>query len=218
MTIPEFCDLLRTSGIHGVDGYQKKLQDNEKDARRLQDLGCEGEVALAFVRHGWTINMGESPDLEGRLNGIYLGIEVKHFRFKESHDPVEDAARESGGGEFYRIPFLSETEGPEQAWDQMYRIAVKNAHQYKPGEFNVLFFWSSTQAHCDIVLLTAANKYDEALQSSQCSPAMRNLSAMMIKAVWGRYGSIFLQPLPHAEKPLSPDILARLDDIRDPSV
>ena len=217
MTIPAFCDLLRASGIQGVDGYQKKLQDNEKDAQRLQDLGYEGEVALAFAQHGWSITMRESPDLEGRLNGIYLGIEVKHFRFKESHDPVEDAARESGGEEFSLIPFLNETEGNEQAWYQMYRFAVKNAHQYVPGEFNVLFFWSSTQAHCDISLLTAANIYDEALQSGQCSSAMRNLSAMMIRAVWGRYGSIFLQPLPHAEKPLPPDILARLDDIRDPS-
>lgn len=35
--------------------------------------------------------MRDSPDLEGRLNSIYLGIEVKHFRQKHAHDPIEDA-------------------------------------------------------------------------------------------------------------------------------
>jgi hypothetical protein len=214
MTIDQFCDLLRRNGVGGVDSYRKKLLDNEKDSLRLEDLTCEGEVALAFAKYGWAVTMRESPDVEARLSGAYLGIEVKHFRYKPSHDPVEDAA--TADGEFARVPHLSETEGREEAWDQMYRFAAKNAHQYASGEFNVIFFWCSTQAHWEPTLSTAAHIYDEALERETCDPAMRNLSAMMIKAVWGRCGSISLQPLRHANKPLTPELFEMLDVIREP--
>jgi hypothetical protein len=164
MTIDQFCARLRAAGIQGVDSYQQRLRDNERDQERLQDFACEGYVALAFSKRGWAMTMRDSPDLEGRLNGIYLGIEVKHFRYKHAHDPIEDAALRSGGETLARIPFLSETEGREDAWDQMFRFAMKNAHQYADGEFNVIFFWCSTQAHFDGTLMTAVNIYDEAIQ------------------------------------------------------
>jgi hypothetical protein len=164
MTIDQFCARLRAAGIQGVDSYQQRLRDNERDRERFQDFACEGYVALAFSKRGWAMTMRDSPDLEGRLNGIYLGIEVKHFRYKHAHDPIEDAALRSGGETLARIPFLSETEGREDAWDQMFRFAMKNAHQYADGEFNVIFFWCSTQAHFDGTLMTAVNIYDEAIQ------------------------------------------------------
>jgi hypothetical protein len=114
MTISQLCDRLRIEGIEGVDSYQQKLRDNERDKERLQDLACEGYVAFGFSKVGWAVTMRDSPDLEARLDGIYLGIEVKHFRYKEAHDPIEDAALKSGGQTLALIPFLSETEVPRR--------------------------------------------------------------------------------------------------------
>jgi hypothetical protein len=37
-----------------------------------------------------------------------------------------------------------------------------------------------------------------------------------MNAVWGMGGSIFLQGLPHAQKPFSPELFAMLDEIRHP--
>jgi hypothetical protein len=215
-TIDEFCATLRQAGVQGVDFYQQKFRDNAGDQERLQDLACEGRVALAFSMQRWAIAMRESPDLEGRLNGIYLGIEVKHFRWKPAHDPTEDAALRSGNGELVRVPFLSETEGREQAWDQMFRFATKNARQYLNGEFNVIFFWSSTQAHIDATLMTAVNIYREAVQSPSCDPAMKNLTAIMMNGVWAnaRTGSISWKPIWEAGRTITPELCALLDRIR----
>src|SRR5579862_8126050 len=165
MTIVEFIATIRRMGIQGADAYEKKLQDNASDSQRLEDLDCEGYVALAFAKHGWDVIFREqSPDLEARLGGFYLGIEVKHFRWKSSHDPAEDAALASTGAELSPMPMLIETEGHEQSCDQMFRFVRDNARQYIDGEYNVMFFWADTQAHCDITLLTAANMYDEELE------------------------------------------------------
>jgi hypothetical protein len=86
MTIEQHCYILRTAGVQSVDLYEKKLRDNENDPPRLEDLGCEGRVALIFQAHGWSVTMRESPDLEGWIGGIYMGIEVKHCRWKPDHD------------------------------------------------------------------------------------------------------------------------------------
>ncbi|MGO9228422.1 MAG: hypothetical protein ACLQKA_04300 [Bryobacteraceae bacterium] len=220
MTIDQFCSKLRGASIQGVDFYERRLCDNEGDLERIEDFACEGYVALAFAKHDWAITMRESPDLEGRLGGIYLGIEVKHFRYKPTHDPIEDAALRSWGETLARIPMLSETEGREDAWDQMFRFAKKNAHQYVDGEFNAVFFWCSTQAHFDATLTTAVNIYDEAIQEPSCDPGMMNLTAMMMNGVWARAGddarSIFWRPIRHARKPITPELGALLDVIRYP--
>jgi hypothetical protein len=219
MTIGQYCTILTQAGIRGVDLYEKKLQDSAGDAQRVDDLQCEGRVALIFQKHGWSITMRESPDLEGRLNGIFLGIEVKHFRYKPKHDPVEDAALSASGPLMARIPFLNETEGNETAWGQMYRFAAKNAHQYFDGEFNVLFFVCSTQAHFDGTLETAVNIYDEKIQEPSCDPAMRNLTAIMMNSIWCKVGldrrSIFWKPIWHAQKGLTEALESLLDQIRE---
>jgi hypothetical protein len=38
------CDILRGAGVQAVDGYEKKLRDNQNDPPQLEDLGCEGRV------------------------------------------------------------------------------------------------------------------------------------------------------------------------------
>ena len=59
--------------------------------------------------------------------------------------------------------------------------------------------------------------YDEELEKPSCDPVLKNLSAMMMKAVWDdRGGSIFLQLLPHAKKPITPELFEMLDAIREP--
>jgi hypothetical protein len=220
MTIDQFCLTLRAAGIHGVDSYRQRLRENEKDQERLQDFTCEGYVALAFAKRGWAITMRDSPDLEGLLNGICLGIEVKHFRYKPPHDPIEDAALRSGGETLARIPFLSETEGRQDAWDQMFHFSMKNARQYADGEFNVIFFWCSTQAHFDGALITAANIYDEVIQNPSCDPAMKNLTAMMMNGIEAKVGadarSIFWKPIWHATKSITPELCALLEEVRFP--
>jgi len=218
MTIDEQCLLLRRADIRGVEYYEKKLRDNVGDPARLEDLACEGLVARTFATHGWTITMRESPDLEGKLNSLYLGIEVKHFRYKPAHDPFEDAALISGGGPtLARIPSLTETEGSEEAWQQMYRFAVKNSHQLIDGEFNVLFFVCSTQAHDDATLETTVNIYNEAVQKPGCAPAMKNLTAIMMSGPrWkdiDSHRSIFWRPIYNAKKPLSIALAEKLDQI-----
>jgi hypothetical protein len=216
--IDDFCAEIRASGIQGVDFYEQRLRDNENDQERLQDLACEGYVALAFSERNWAITMRDSPDLEGRLSGIYLGIEVKHFRYKHDHDPIEDAALRSGGETLARIPRLSETEGGEDAWDQMSRFAMKNSHQYADGEFNVIFFWCSTQAHFDGTLRTTVNVYDELIQNPSCDPSMKNLTATMMSGVWTRSydtRSIFWKAIKYARKPITPELCALLNEIRD---
>ncbi len=110
----------------------------------------------------------DCPDLEARIFGLSLGIEVKHFRRKPQHDPVEETLLESNPANFTRIPNLIETEGREEAWDQMYRFAVKYARQLFDSGYNLLFFWCSTVAHWEPTLITAANMYEEALQAPSC--------------------------------------------------
>lgn len=114
MTIEQHCDILRTEGVQSVDLYEKKLRDNQNDPPRLEDLGCEGRVGLIFQAHGWSVTMRESPDLEGWINGIYMGIEVKHCRCKPDHNPVVRAALDSSDGAFVKIPRLIETEKHEE--------------------------------------------------------------------------------------------------------
>jgi hypothetical protein len=216
--IDQFCARIGAAGVQGVESYRQRLRDNQNN-QRLQDLAYEGWVALAFSNRGWTITIRDRPDLEGRLNGIYLGIEVKHFRYKHAHDPIEDAVLRSGGGTLPRIPPLSETEGREDSWDQMARFAIENSHQYVDGEFNVIFFWCSTQAHFDGTLITAANIYDEKLiQNPSCDPRMQNLSAMMMHRVWATVGydsrSILWKPIRHAKRPITTELGSLLEEIR----
>src|SRR5438270_14043011 len=95
---------------------------------------------------------------------------------------------------------------------------MKNSHQYTDGEFNVIFFWCSTQAHYDGTLMTAVNVYDELIQNPSCDPAMKNLTAMMMSGVWARVGydmrSIFWKPIKHAKRSITPELGTRLDKIR----
>jgi hypothetical protein len=156
LTIQQFCNILRNSGIKGVDAYRDKLLSLEGDRARLQDFVCEGRVAYLFQSHGWMVTLRDSPDLEARAGDVYLGIEVKHCRWKKDHDPIVHAALASNRGEFVAVPRLIETEGREEEWEQMYRFAKKNCHQYAAGEFNILFFISHTVAHDDITLQAAA--------------------------------------------------------------
>jgi len=183
MTIERLCNALRSAGIRGVDAYEKRLLSMEKDAPRLGDFACEGRVALIFQKHGWAVTMRESPDLEGWLDGTYLGIEVKHWRWKADHDPVVETALSSSQHELVRIPRLKETEGQEEDWEQMYRFAKKNCHQYVDDELNVLFFISHTEAHDDSTLEAAGNRYEEELARSSCLPAMTNLNVMMLMTI-----------------------------------
>lgn len=162
------------------------------------------------------------PISKGACTGIYLGIEVKHFRWKEKHDPIEDGLLASGADDLvlHRIPHLSETEGQEDAWDQMSRFAKEKSYQCAPGEFNVIFFWSSTQAHWDATLLTAAHIYEDAIAEPSSDPKLRDLSAMMMMGVWGSVGSdrrsISWNPIWNSNRPPTPELTALLDEIRDP--
>jgi hypothetical protein len=163
MTIEQHCEILRRAGVQSVDLYEKKLRDNQNDPPRLEDLSCEGRVALIFQTHGWSITMRESPDLEGWIGGIYMGIEVKHYRWKPDHDPRVQATLKSSEGEFVKIPRLIETEKHEEEWEQMYRFAKKNARQFVDGALNVLFFVSHSEAHDELTLEAAGNRYEEEL-------------------------------------------------------
>jgi hypothetical protein len=118
------------------------------------------------------------------------------------------------------MPNLSETEGREEAWDQMYRFAVKYSRQLFDGEYNLLFFWCSTVAHCDATLLTAVNMFEEALQTHSCDPQMRNLNVMMMNGVWSgvgyNSGSVFWKPIRSAKKPPTRELHHLLENIAQP--
>jgi hypothetical protein len=146
MTIRHHCDILRKIGVQAVDLYEKKLSDNQGNASKVDDLSCEGRVAFILQSHGFKITMRESPDLDGFLDSSYFRIEVKHCRWKKDHDPVVDALLAANHGRMVRTPKLMETEGYEEESEQMYRFAKKNA----PGEFNVLFFVSDTEAQDEL--------------------------------------------------------------------
>ena len=95
VTIKEYCDVLRAARINAVDPYQKRLEDNAPVPANLEDLVCEGRVALTFAQYGCQVTIRDSPDLEARIGGLSLGIEVKHFRWKPQHDPVVEALLKS---------------------------------------------------------------------------------------------------------------------------
>src|ERR1035441_1627921 len=82
VTIQEYCDVLRAAGINAVDPYQKRLEDNAPVPSNLEDLVCEGRVALTFAQHGCQVTMRDSPDLEARTGGLSLGIQGKHLRWR----------------------------------------------------------------------------------------------------------------------------------------
>ena len=219
MTIQQFCDVLRTSGIQGVDAYEGKLLSLEADQARLQDFACEGRVAYLFQSYGWALTLRDGPDLEARAGGFYLGIEVKHCRWKKDHDPVVEAALASSEGEFVAIPRLIDTERREEEWEQMYRFAKKNCHQYAAGEFNILFFVNHTVAHDDITLQAAAHRYEEELQNPVCPEPMKNLNGMMTIFGYRRSGndsrSIYCEIIRGARKPLPDPLMLALYEIRD---
>ena len=214
MTIQQFGDILRNSGIKGIDAYREKLLSLESDQAGLQDFACEGRVAYVFQSHGWMVTLRDSPDLEARAEDSYLGIEVKHCRWKKDHDPVVDAALASHDGEFVAIPRLIETEGQEEEWEQMYRFAKKNCHQYAAGEFNILFFISHTVAHDNITLQAAAHRYEEELRECHCPEAMKNLHAMMTIFGYRRSGpdprSVYCEFISGARKPLPESLMLAL--------
>lgn len=221
-TIDQLIATLRAARVHGLEQYEEKLRDNAGNSGHLEDLACEGFVALTFARYGWSVVMRESPDLEVRKHDFYLGVEVKHFRWKQKHDPIEDAVLRSRELTFARVPPLSETEGHENAFDQMYRIAAKNASQLLVGELNIIFFWCSTQAHYDSTFKTAVHIYIDALESGSCNPKMRNLTGMMMNGIWATIEphrrKVFFEPVWNSNKPATVELEELLNEMREPGV
>lgn len=80
---------LARAGVGGTDQYRKKLDDNAPVPMNLEDLYCEGRVALIFAAYGWNVTMRPEsnvpePDLEACLNDGLLYIEVKHLPKQEA--------------------------------------------------------------------------------------------------------------------------------------
>lgn len=60
----------------------------------------------------------------------------------------------------------------------MYRFAKKNARQFVDGALKVLFV-SHTEAHDELTLQAAGNRYEEELALAACPPVIGNLNAVM---------------------------------------
>jgi hypothetical protein len=101
----------------------------------------------------------------------------------------------------------------------MYRFAKKNGRQFVDGALNVLFFVTHTEAHDELTLEAAGNRYEEELALASCTPVMRNLNAMMTIGGWQRRGpdprSIHTKFLHGARPLLPPEIQHALYEIRD---
>jgi hypothetical protein len=91
--------------------------------------------------------------------------------------------------------------------------------RFVDGALNVLFFVSHTEAHDELTLQAAGNRYEEELALASCPLAMRNLNAMMTFGGWQRRGpdprSIHAKFLDGARTPLPPQIQHALYEVRD---
>jgi len=172
---------LACAGVGGIDQYRKKLDDNAPVPMNVEDLYCEARVALIFAGYGWNVAMrpesnAPEPDLEARLNGGLLYVEVKHFRSKE-----QDRLPESDllpGGTLTQLPAIPTGEN-EPPWAQMCRRAVKAAPKYKRGESNLIAFVATTE-QLNLELDTAAGCYASRVDESPNKCDLENLSAMML--------------------------------------
>lgn len=176
-----YLSALAGAGVRGIEQYRKKLESNTPVPMNVEDLYCEARVALIFAAYRWNVTMRPEsdtpePDLEARLNGGLLYIEVKHFRSKEQDRlPEPDLL---SGGTLPQLPPVPTGEN-EPPWAQMCRRAIKATPQYKSDKSNLIAFVATTE-QLSGELDTAAACYADQIRESPSTYALQNLSAMML--------------------------------------
>jgi hypothetical protein len=210
MTIDEQTSLLRRYGVFGVDQYQKKLRDNERNPGRLADLSCEGEAAMMFRKRGWEVTMRDSPDLQLVFGSEVVYAEVKHFVEKEE-DRLNDQMMTSAPGQFVRCEQPSATRGG-LGWEQIVAVAIRKAEigQFLDGVANILVIVSDSET-LHVMTKSAMNEYDEIAEAS-ANRLLRRLSGIMLVSPLGP--SVTFCRSSTAAVPLSFSLEAMLGDLQ----
>lgn len=206
---------LREVGAKNVNSFELKLQQNAEAPTVERDLRSEALAALMFASSGFSVEMGDSPDLLLSRDGCTLGAEVKRFRLKKQ-DEMDDARLRAADGILVEYGDTLPSEGTT-AWDQVVAVADAKAHQYREDMPNILVIQSSS-VHCvdDLVVLTAANILNERAGHNMAQPLV-GLNGLMLMSleynVSVRRGVYFFELL-HVRRVLPPGVREALACIR----
>lgn len=177
MDIGKLIDELRDAGATGLDEYGKLLRGG---VEKVVDVFCEGLAALMFQRNGWQVRLTgkESPDLEIRLDGEVVHVEVKRFRQKEQDKLNEQAMSNTQDNMLTLLREPTETREPP-AWEQIASVARNKAYQYRAGAANVLVIESDSEC-LDLRLCEAVEDFDRSTSGSQQDSELRRLNGIML--------------------------------------
>jgi|SRR5208337_2594447 len=217
MNIDKHVAQLKNADAAGLEQYERKLRNNAGNEGILTDLFCEGRAALMFLHKGWQVTLRDSPDLQIILDGEVAYAEVKRFRQKKQDKLNEQAMSDAPDGMLVRLGDPTETEG-SHAWEQIAKVAIEKASQYKEGFANILVVESDSEC-LDLMLCSAVREYDETVFGSSHDSPLRRLSGIMLvdkdRISFGptHYNVEFCQTQ-HAAAPLTERLATALNNIR----
>ncbi len=164
--------------IVDADVYLKKLEDNVKSELHFKDLVFEGKIALLFAKHGFKVQMRESPDLCLKINNKIIYAEIKHFREKEQ-DKIDEINMENAKDELVIIGNTVPTEGLTP-WEQVFKVVENKTNQYVKGYSNILVIGSSSPSVDSAIITTVINMIYEHKDRQKFS----SLNGIMILDKW----------------------------------
>jgi len=143
LTIEEIGTLLKKLGVHNVDFYIGKLQDNSGNRPVYEDFLVEGEAAATLAVYDFIVSMADRPDLKIEFAGTSFCADAKHFRWKDKDQVDEDKMWEESKKE--RLAKIGGVvEGRKQPWEQILEVAYRKAEQYSGSEPFIIIIRSSS--------------------------------------------------------------------------
>jgi hypothetical protein len=158
--IQEQKTLLEKYGAIDSYTYIKKLEDNINNKANFEDLIFEGKSALLFLKHGFNVQMRESPDLYLFLDNNCFFAEVKHFREKRQ-DIIDSENMKNAQNELVIYGDTLSLEGITP-WEQVFNVVKRKKNSHIKDNSNILIIGSSsTNCIDDSIFLTVINMIDE---------------------------------------------------------
>ena len=181
---------LEEASVEGIAEFIKKVRDNAKVSKNVDDFLCEAQAALMFREHGFSVKMQERecrPDLELGYSGIRFFAEVKHFRLKAKDEEDKEKLLEQGTSILKDCRNVATLYGPygdtqategKPAWQQLVDVArsERKIKQYRNNFPNILVIFSSSP-HCveDADFVAAVHAINDDIASRK-TPGLEKLS------------------------------------------
>lgn len=213
--IDTHCSKLKRDQIQAVNTYRCRLEANQSNYEKFNDLIFEGWAADMLQLNGFRVTFRESPDLSIRHSAVQFFAEVKHFRTKEQ-DRIDQENMNRSRERLVTIGDTSATEGLP-AWEQVVAVCKRKIPQYIEDVPNILIIGSSS-GHCidDAIMPTAINVLGECIQRGNNEGLMKLNGLMLLSFDYNisQKRSVYFFPIHTSHITFSQETLDALHAIR----